>query len=78
MPKRTAQQSGGVFLRLLTTHEVAEILELSIRQVQMLITTQRLPATKVGHIWVVAANDVEAARTRRKVGRPRKLPTNTA
>jgi excisionase family DNA binding protein len=55
----------------LTTAEVAAMLDITIRRVQALINSGRLPAEKVGQIWLVKAADVNLVR-KRKPGRPSK------
>ncbi|CAN5485084.1 hypothetical protein BH10ACI1_BH10ACI1_22030 [soil metagenome] len=54
---------------LISTREASEKLGLSIRRVQALITSGRLPAQKIGNSFVVRENDLELVRER-KPGRP--------
>ena len=54
---------------LLTTHQVAETLGVTIRRVQALIKAKRLRAVPFGRVWMIRASDVEAVRSRRN-GRP--------
>jgi excisionase family DNA binding protein len=56
----------------LTTKEVAERLNISLRQVQTLIKQNRLPATKRGRDWFIDEADLELVRERKKTGRPPK------
>ena len=56
----------------LTTKEVAEKLNISLRQVQTLIKQGRLPATKHGRDWFVIEADLELVKERPKTGRPPK------
>jgi excisionase family DNA binding protein len=55
----------------MTTHEAAKALGVSVRRVQAMIKSGRLPAQKVGRDWWITAEDVEKLKDR-KVGRPRK------
>ena len=57
---------------LLSTSEVAQRLNISVRQVQTLIKQNRLPATKRGRDWFVAESDLELVSERKKTGRPPK------
>lgn len=54
---------------LISTKEASEKLGLSIRRVQALITSGRLPAQKVGNSYVIQEKDLEYVKER-KVGRP--------
>jgi excisionase family DNA binding protein len=54
---------------LISTKEASEKLGLSIRRVQALITSGRLPAQKVGNSYVIQEKDLECVKER-KVGRP--------
>lgn len=56
---------------LISTREAAEKLDLSIRRVQALITSGRLPAQKIGNSYVVREKDLEFVRERIP-GRPSK------
>lgn len=56
---------------LISTKEASEKLGLSIRRVQALITSGRLPAQKIGNSFVVREKDLEFVRER-KTGRPPK------
>ncbi|MGI8543345.1 MAG: helix-turn-helix domain-containing protein [Aridibacter sp.] len=56
---------------LISTKEASEKLGLSIRRVQALITSGRLPAQKVGNSYVIQEKDLECVKER-KVGRPPK------
>lgn len=54
---------------MLTTPQVAVILGISKRRVQALITSGRLPATKIGRDWLIAEADLARVIVR-KPGRP--------
>lgn len=56
----------------LTTKEVAEKLNIGIRQVQTLIAQERLPAFKRGRDWFVKEEDLELIKERPITGRPKK------
>ncbi len=60
------------FMKELTTKEVAEKLNISVRQVQTLIQQNRLPATKKGRDWFIKEQDLETVQERKKTGRPPK------
>jgi excisionase family DNA binding protein len=60
-------------MNLLTTIEVAEKLNISVRQVQTLIKQEKLPATKKGRDYFVSETDVENLPERKKTGRPKKI-----
>lgn len=51
--------------------QAAVALGVTRRRVQALIKSGRLPATKFGRDWMIAASDLEKVRER-KPGRPRK------
>jgi excisionase family DNA binding protein len=59
-------------MKELTTNEVAEKLNISIRQVQTLIKQEKLPATKKGRDYFILETDVENLPERKKTGRPKK------
>ncbi len=59
-------------MKELTTKEVAEKLNISLRQVQTLIQQNRLPATKKGRDWFVKESDLALVQERKKTGRPPK------
>lgn len=61
---------------LLTTHEVAERLNLTRRQVRILIQQNKLPGKKIGRDWVVNSEDLEIAESRPRPGRPKKKKTD--
>jgi excisionase family DNA binding protein len=46
--------------RLLTTREVAQMLRVSVRFVQLLASRGSLPAIRVGRLWRFRRTDVEA------------------
>lgn len=55
----------------LTTKEVAEKLGVSLRRVQAMIGSGRLPATKFGRDYMIREADLKVVENR-KVGRPKK------
>lgn len=57
---------------LISSKEAAERLGLSLRRVQALITTGKLPAQKIGNSYVVKEKDLELVKER-KPGRPSKI-----
>lgn len=59
-------------MRELTTKEVAEILKVSVRQVQTLVQQNRLPAIKKGRDWFIKESDLVLVGERPKTGRPPK------
>ena len=60
-----------IFLAILTTKQVAEILGISRRGVHSLIRRGRLPAEKLGRDWIIRSNDLKQyQKTRRGPGRP--------
>ena len=60
--------------RLLSVAEVAAELNASEAYVRRMLSRQRLYGIKVGIVWAVLPDDLEAfKRTRRPPGRPRKL-----
>jgi excisionase family DNA binding protein len=58
-------------MKLLTTKEAAEQLGISIRRVQELVKSGRLPADKFGRALVIRESDLKLVEER-KVGRPKK------
>ena len=57
---------------LLTTAEVAKVLQISQRRVEQLITAGRLAAYRAGPLWMVDPHELTRPRIRlRKPGRPR-------
>ena len=61
--------------RLLSVAEAAAELKASKAYVRRMLARQRLYGTKVGSVWAIFPDDVEAfKRTRRPAGRPRKAP----
>ncbi len=58
-------------MKLLTTHEVASKLGVTVSRVQALIWNGRLPARKVGRDYVIQENDLKLVADR-KPGRPHK------
>ena len=55
---------------LISSKEAAEKLGVSLRRVQALITSGRLPAQKIGNSYVVREKDLEIVKDRTP-GRPR-------
>ena len=56
-----------------STQEIAELLEISSRQVRKLIENGSLNAQKIGRVWLIDEKSAEQYLTnRRRVGRPRK------
>lgn len=62
-------------MKELTTKEVAEKLNLSLRQVQTLIKQNKIKATKKGRDWFVLESDLMLVKERKKTGRPPKSET---
>lgn len=59
-------------MKELTTKEVAEKLNISVRQVQTLIQQKKIKATKKGRDWFVLESDLALVKERKKTGRPKK------
>ena len=60
-------------MRILGTRLAARRLGVSERRVRALIIAGSLPATKIGHDWAIAENDLaRVAAVHRKPGRPAK------
>ncbi len=59
-------------MKELTTKEVAEKLNISLRQVQTLIQQNKIIATKKGRDWFILESDIELIQERKKTGRPPK------
>jgi excisionase family DNA binding protein len=65
--------------RLLSVADAAAELKASVAYVRRLLARQRLYGTKVGTVWAIFPDDVEAfKRMRRPPGRPRKLQMSTS
>lgn len=62
---------------LITTAQAAERLGISVRRVQELISSQRLPAQQFGRTYVVNEEDLKLVENR-KVGRPPKAKAETS
>jgi len=63
--------------RLLSVAEAAAELNASEAYVRRMLLRQRLYGIKVGIVWAILPDDLEAfRRTRRPPGRPRKLPVS--
>ncbi len=60
-------------MEFLTTKEVAEKLGVTLRRVQAMIQSGRLPAQKFGRDYMIRETDLKLVENR-KVGRPRKAP----
>ena len=65
-----------VGVNLITTGEAAERLGVTIRRVQALITSGKLPAQKFGRDYMIDEKDLKLVADR-KVGRPRKAPARS-
>jgi len=61
----------AVMKDLISSKEAAEKLGISLRRVQALITSGKLPAQKIGNSYVVQITDLELVKVR-KPGRPAK------
>jgi excisionase family DNA binding protein len=61
---------------LITTAQAAERLGISVRRVQELINSKRLPAQQFGRTYVVNEEDLKLVENR-KVGRPPKAKVET-
>lgn len=62
-------------MKLLSTAEAATRLAISERRVRGLITSERLPAEKIGRDYVIREVDLKLVAVR-KPGRPRKVTRN--
>jgi excisionase family DNA binding protein len=62
---------------LITTAQAAERLGISVRRVQELISSQRLPAQQFGRTYVVNEDDLKLVENR-KAGRPPKAKAATS
>jgi excisionase family DNA binding protein len=80
MLRRRANIWGRVALpRPLSVSEAASILNASDAYVRRLLLTKRLFGVKIGPVWAIYPNDLEAfQRMRRQPGRPRKTARQTA
>ena len=56
---------------MLTTLQAAELLGVSVRRIQAMITSGRLPAEKLGRDWMIDKKDLRKLK-HRKAGRPKK------
>jgi excisionase family DNA binding protein len=63
-------------MKLLSAKEVAEKLGVSDRRVRFLITSGKLPATRVGNSYVIQESDLKVV-AERKNGRPSKKDVAT-
>lgn len=57
--------------KLISTKEAAEKLGISLRRVQALVTSGRLPAQKIGNSYVMREDDLALVKER-KAGRPKR------
>jgi excisionase family DNA binding protein len=53
----------------MTTQEAAEVLGLTVRAVQKIITNKQIPAVKIGRDWFVKKEDVMKMKDNREVRR---------
>jgi excisionase family DNA binding protein len=58
-------------MKIISTAEAAQRLNVSPSRVRKMIEAKRLKATKVGNVWLIDPKDLDAVKDR-KVGRPRK------
>lgn len=58
-------------MKTLTTTEVAQRLGVTVRRVNDLITSGRLPATRFGRAYMIKESDLKSVENRQP-GRPRK------
>jgi excisionase family DNA binding protein len=58
-------------MKLLTTREAAEKLGVSVRRVQAMVHSGRLPAQKIGRDYLIDESHLSVVKDR-KVGRPAK------
>lgn len=56
---------------IITVKEAADLLEISLSRIYVLIKQNRLPATKFGNAWLIREADLEAVKERNP-GRPKK------
>ncbi len=58
-------------MKILSTTEAAQRLSISQRRVVALIQSGRLPAKKIGSVWVIKEKDLHLV-SKRETGRPKK------
>jgi len=58
-------------MKILTTKQAAKILKINDSRVRQLILDGRLPAQKLGHVWMIQEKDLQKV-VDRKPGRPKK------
>jgi excisionase family DNA binding protein len=58
-------------MKTLTTKEAAERLGVTVRRINDLITSRRLPAARFGRAYMIKESDLKLVETRQP-GRPRK------
>jgi excisionase family DNA binding protein len=56
----------------LSTTEAGERLGISRKRIHQLIEEGKLPAKKIGKVWIIEARDLPLVQTRPPVGRPKK------
>jgi excisionase family DNA binding protein len=59
----------------ISTTEAAKRLNISRKRVHQLIEEKKLPAKKVGKVWIIEAKDLSLVQNRPPVGRPKKSAT---
>jgi len=68
--------------RMLTTAQVAEVLQVSVASVQVWLSRKGHPrfpnAVKFGHVWQIPESDLAGQPRGRKRGRPKKETTKKA
>lgn len=57
-------------MKIFTTKQAAKILKVNDSRVRQFILSGRLPAHKLGHIWIIQQKDLEKIADR-KPGRPK-------
>jgi excisionase family DNA binding protein len=60
-------------MKLISTKDAAEKLGVSVRRVQAMITSGRLPAEKIGRDHLIRESDLKLVADR-KPGRPKRTP----
>jgi len=59
-----------ISMKMLTTKQAAKILKVNDSRIRQFILAGRLPAKKLGHMWIIKENDLEKVADR-KPGRPK-------
>jgi excisionase family DNA binding protein len=62
----------------LSTTEAGERLGVSRKRIHQLIEEGKLPARKVGNVWIIEAKNLPLVQNRLSVGRPKKSSTTPA